>query len=272
MRPPDLSGGNWRPAQSSEQSCRASMRPPDLSGGNPQASCTVSPATWRFNEAAGFIRRKPEKRPSDTPQPRTASMRPPDLSGGNPESSPEPTDRTWSASMRPPDLSGGNGTKPTRRITKTLPASMRPPDLSGGNPPARPARPPRRCSSFNEAAGFIRRKPRHRRRPRSHCISASMRPPDLSGGNRCRAVPRQSKYISHASMRPPDLSGGNMPVRTRRFSASTCFNEAAGFIRRKRAAWLGRRGQRSRFNEAAGFIRRKLEAEVTLPMTPQELQ
>ena len=65
-----------------------------------------------------------------------------------------------------------------------------------------------------------------------------MRPPDLPGGN--------SGYLRHevaitgvrrdASMRPPDLPGGNKSLHGgMRITPSvfTCFNEAAGFTRRK---------------------------------------
>ena len=84
-----------------------------------------------------------------------------------------------------------------------------------------------------------------------------MRPPDLPGGNGsgCRA---QHIHIC-ASMRPPDLPGGNLYNKIREsFTIKSCFNEAAGFTRRKHrrgapppspAIWC--------FNEAAGFTRRK---------------
>ena len=85
---------------------------------------------------------------------------------------------------------------------------MRPPDLPGGN----------QCSiyycccrfrSFNEAAGFTRRKRRMaRRRADRAAVLASMRPPDLPGGNAERHDERRAAG----------------PVR---------FNEAAGFTRRK---------------------------------------
>ena len=84
-------------------------------------------------------------------------------------------------------------------------------------------------------------------------------------------------------MRPPDLPGGNLAVTGRPASrAVVCFNEAAGFTRRKRIARAAKArqaicasmrppdlpGGNSRrlrkparspksFNEAAGFTRRK---------------
>ena len=54
---------------------------------------------------------------------------------------------------------------------------MRPPDLPGGNAGIMA---PGRAHSFNEAAGFTRRK---RRTCEYDANSASMRPPDLPGGN-----------------------------------------------------------------------------------------
>ena len=60
MRPPDLPGGNADSvAADARRFSRASMRPPDLPGGNSRRACRCSaPRGWRFNEAAGFTRRK----------------------------------------------------------------------------------------------------------------------------------------------------------------------------------------------------------------------
>ena len=63
---------------------KASMRPEDFSPGNPVriASSSASPITIRFNEAGGFLPRKPEMIAAL----RTAlgaSMRPEDFSPGN---------------------------------------------------------------------------------------------------------------------------------------------------------------------------------------------
>ena len=58
---------------------------------------------------------------------------------------------------------------------------MRPPDLPGGNSVSQCHGPPP-YHSFNEAAGFTRRKP-ERVRVMALQRVASMRPPDLPGGN-----------------------------------------------------------------------------------------
>ena len=59
------------------------MRPPDLPGGNPTSSARPRDAENRFNEAAGFTRRKQRKRIGIGAERDGASMRPPDLPGGN---------------------------------------------------------------------------------------------------------------------------------------------------------------------------------------------
>ena len=59
-------------------------------------------------------------------------------------------------------------------------------------------------------------------------------------------------------MRPPDLPGGNLVAVGYETAARCCFNEAAGFTRRKpppHATQLPR--STACFNEAAGFTRRK---------------
>ena len=79
--------------------------------------------------------------------------------------------------MRPPDLPGGNQCSIYFAFA-VHPASMRPPDYCCC-----------RFRSFNEAAGFTRRKRRMaRRRADRAAVLASMRPPDLPGGNRRREV------------------------------------------------------------------------------------
>ena len=94
-----------------------------------------------------------------------------------------------------------------------------------------------------------------------------MRPPDLPGGNHkdapLRRVPR-----ALASMRPPDLPGGNLPAVPGP-SSNRCFNEAAGFTRRKPPPTGNRSTATSpRFNEAAGFTRRKHAAtHYAAPLT-----
>ena len=85
----------------------------------------------RFNEAAGFTRRKPLPTEPMAGAAKTASMRPPDLPGGN----------VWA------EVSGTQG------------------------------------SRFNEAAGFTRRKLRGYSEQAAWGETASMRPPDLPGGN-----------------------------------------------------------------------------------------
>ena len=59
-------------------------------------------------------------------------------------------------------------------------------------------------------------------------------------------------------MRPPDLPGGNKRVWRLVGHRHDCFNEAAGFTRRKPRSSdpVGDDGRRG-FNEAAGFTRRK---------------
>ena len=61
------------------------MRPPDLPGGNlrPQRPGRHRTDAHRFNEAAGFTRRKQRVHFNRDAAGRLASMRPPDLPGGN---------------------------------------------------------------------------------------------------------------------------------------------------------------------------------------------
>ena len=133
------------------------MRPPDLPGGNWKAAQTKCASCHCFNEAAGFTRRKPRLDRDVGGQRHHASMRPPDLPGGNPCRVTVHWSR-FSASMRPPDLPGGNG-----RVRQ-------------GHPWAR-------ALSFNEAAGFTRRKRVDTAQLADDSVTASMRPPDLPGGN-----------------------------------------------------------------------------------------
>ena len=85
--------------------------------------------------------------------------------------------------MRPPDLPGGNLDGRLRGKAGDYRASMRPPDLPGGNTDNAPQPMGQRTTSFNEAAGFTRRKRVTRGRLRAGSALASMRPPDLPGGN-----------------------------------------------------------------------------------------
>ena len=212
----------------------------------------------RFNEAAGFTRRKRQRairaivasgrvasmRPPDLPggnapcrwrlsraEVSAASMRPPDLPGGNVLAIVILRGLIICASMRPPDLPGGNQQDEEAAVSVVVGASMRPPDLPGGNTAARTYGVP----------VFI----------------ASMRPPDLPGGNKDTTSALTAERL-RASMRPPDLPGGNGAAWLSRHRIARRFNEAAGFTRRKR-------GPHRKvlyttcccFNEAAGFTRRK---------------
>ena len=67
-------------------------------------------------------------------------------------------------------------------------------------------------------------------------------------------------------MRPPDLPGGNQGFDAHASGWSLCFNEAAGFTRRK-PVHLGDvvAGHLIGFNEAAGFTRRKHGSRTATP-------
>ena len=85
-----------------------------------------------------------------------------------------------------------------------------------------------------------------------------MRPPVLPSGNHQRAR-GQTRADGAASMRPPVLpSGKHALVEPEQARRARCFNEAAGFTRRKRLN-VGRvvPSRIDRFNDAAGFTRRK---------------
>ena len=220
------------------------MRPPDLPGGNRSGTKWTISTLYRFNEAAGFTRRKPTSRRTDS---ESAPLRFNEAAGftRRKHTSQVLTRTASGASMRPPDLPGGNGGKECVVPPRDLLASMRPPDLPGGNSAISTAAPSCPCSCFNEAAGFTRRKQgRISRRPKAG-TSASMRPPDLPGGNafmlhadtippRCfneaagftrrkRRMPYEQKPVERevASMRPPDLPGGNISRPCRSASSST---------------------------------------------------
>ena len=109
---------------------------------------------------------------------------------------------------------------------------MRPPDLPGGN--LLVVDHSNEPISFNEAAGFTRRKPVDRRRDRQSASRASMRPPDLPGGN--KSFMSLFANVASASMRPPDLPGGNAGGAAGPAAGAAGFNEAAGFTRRKQKA------------------------------------
>ena len=60
MRPRDFSRGNGASAVVQALTGRASMRPRDFSRGNWALTRTRAPAARCFNEAAGFLPRKPQ--------------------------------------------------------------------------------------------------------------------------------------------------------------------------------------------------------------------
>ena len=72
-------------------------------------------------------------------------------------------------------------------------ASMRPPDLPGGNPISSSCCSRMPSPSFNEAAGFTRRKLHAEKTGHARLVQASMRPPDLPGGNMNRGWQRNAK-------------------------------------------------------------------------------
>ena len=128
--------------------------------------------------------------------------------------------------------------KPARRSpmlamrTHSVRASMRPGDFSPGNvrcPSPRRHRSPR----FNEAGGFLPRKP-PRGRPRAR---TGLRCFNEAGGflpRKHEAEVCDSAEVYGASMRPGDFSPGNRPPRCRqRARRRSRFNEAGGFLPRK---------------------------------------
>ena len=134
--------------------------------------------------------------------------------------------------MRPGDFSPGNEDVKKKNTLTAASASMRPGDFSPGN---RERDGGRRALSqrtgFNEAGGFLPRKPAERTRQDHVGVCASMRPGDFSPGNLRRRISCARSYRS-ASMRPGDFSPGNsLPVGRPR--PTTCFNEAGGFLPRK---------------------------------------
>ena len=86
---------------------------------------------------------------------------------------------------------------------------MRPGDFSPGNDPAPRSRRTHTSSSFNEAGGFLPRKPQHDRAADAadRLRHASMRPGDFSPGNSQGASGVGA--ADGASMRPGDFSPGN---------------------------------------------------------------
>ena len=140
MRPPDLPGGNkseaWRPDVSATE---ASMRPPDLPGGNDRPGQRAGERDSRFNEAAGFTRRKRRCRRRSTYAPGHRFNEAAGFTRRKPGRARLANRDGRHASMRPPDLPGGNVT-PVAAFIGQLHASMRPPDLPGGNARAHPSK------------------------------------------------------------------------------------------------------------------------------------
>ena len=171
MRPPDLPGGNVLAIVILRGLiiC-ASMRPPDLPGGNPIRRLTCALSMARFNEAAGFTRRKPAKVAPSAAAPPAGFNEAAGFTRRKPVSAGHHPARTHRASMRPPDLPGGNGRPSRPRCAPRSAASMRPPDLPGGNPV-------QGCREGRQEG------------------RASMRPPDLPGGNISRCVPKTSATV-----------------------------------------------------------------------------
>ena len=85
-----------------------------------------------------------------------------------------------------------------------------------------------------------------------------MRPGDFSPGN--QGLPEQvTAGAGDASMRPGDFSPGNLRHQRRHMTdREKRFNEAGGFLPRKRLGTGRRRSRERGFNEAGGFLPRKL--------------
>ena len=95
-----------------------------------------------------------------------------------------------------------------------------------------------------------------------------MRPGDFSPGNGLHSIsPLHRSRI--ASMRPGDFSPGNLPMDDVDEVPPSCFNEAGGFLPRKRGRCRGAAlRRRPRFNEAGGFLPRKLARAPTAHCLP----
>ena len=162
------------------------MRPGDFSPGNQAERNGIARLCWScFNEAGGFLPRKPGSTPAGSKRGKlAASMRPGDFSPGNLSIS---DFAIWSRSC----FNEAGGFLPRKRIKISAwfvsgpkAASMRPGDFSPGN--GRP------------------RVTGHRRGRR-----ASMRPGDFSPGNLDRPRRARRGEVWIASMRPGDFSPGN---------------------------------------------------------------
>ena len=112
-----------------------------------------------FNEAGGFLPRKLDSTRAYMTFLRTASMRPGDFSPGN-VTNEAPLSRELNlASMRPGDFSPGNTCETSHAHGSSIGASMRPGDFSPGNSLSDLATYLILSKGFNEAGGFLPRKP-----------------------------------------------------------------------------------------------------------------
>ena len=84
MRPEDFSPGNPAVPLSGHRPAIASMRPEDFSPGNIASWIERRADPHRFNEAGGFLPRKPWATVVEQYSSKQASMRPEDFSPGNP--------------------------------------------------------------------------------------------------------------------------------------------------------------------------------------------
>ena len=184
------------------------MRPPVLPSGNPVKTEKKQPSWSRFNEAAGFTQRKPDRRACSCRSEPRASMRPPVLPSGN--------SAQYSSIVQPaPRFNEAAGFTQRKHFVHVLDSRY----VLGFNeaagftqrkPTSAAGLPVEVNDCFNEAAGFTQRKPRlpaigswwrtcfneaagftQRKRP-AHapcaCVAgASMRPPVLPSGNPCMA-------------------------------------------------------------------------------------
>ena len=136
MRPPDLPGGNAPPS-------KGETNPGDARF-NEAAGFTRRKLRWRvhrggtatagFNEAAGFTRRKRSPMTGSTALGYRRFNEAAGFTRRKPAGQPRRVlRRPRPASMRPPDLPGGNEGSRTLMAADAQAASMRPPDLPGGN-------------------------------------------------------------------------------------------------------------------------------------------
>ena len=163
MRPGDFSPGNHPRLARDRPGDRASMRPGDFSPGNRSRWCRPGSARWsRFNEAGGFLPRKPcigskAYGAAGTSFNEAGGFLPRKRVPRSP-----PANLRHRASMRPGDFSPGNTTPPEDPAVGDNPASMRPGDFSPGNWAADTSSEVTQ-GSFNEAGGFLPRKLRRGR-------------------------------------------------------------------------------------------------------------